>query len=80
MARGFESKSVEQQQAEMMDRRRPSGPRLTPEQMEQQRHRQGLLLSRTRMAQELEASQNPRRRQMLSEAMAELDRQLSSIE
>jgi len=80
MARGFESKSVEQQQAEMIDRRRPAGPHLTPEQQERERKRQGLVLSRTRIARELEASSNPKRSQMLLDAISELDRQLSSLE
>ncbi len=80
MARGFESKSVEQQQAEMLERRQPKGPRVTPEQQERDRKRQGLLLSRSRMAQQLQVADHPQRRQMLEQAIAELDRQLSSLE
>jgi hypothetical protein len=80
MARGFESKSVEQQQAEMMERRHPAGPRLSAEEQERERKRQGLRLSRARLLQELNTSENPRRRQMLQDAIAELDRQLSAFE
>jgi hypothetical protein len=80
MARGFESKSIEQQQAEMMERQRPTGPRLTPEEQERERKRQGLRLSRSRILHELEASENPRRRKMLQDAIAELDRQISIFE
>lgn len=80
MARGFESKSVEQQQAEMQDRRAPSGPRLNPQEQERQRRRQGLLLSRTHLTRQLEAAENPRHRQMLADSIAELDRQLSVSE
>ena len=80
MARGFESKSVEQQQAEMLDRRPASHrPHPTKEQQERDRKRQGLLLSRSHLASQLEASENSRRRQMLAEGIAELDRQLASL-
>jgi predicted PurR-regulated permease PerM len=38
-----------------------------------------LLLSRQRLAQQLKAAANPRHRQMLEQAITELDRQLSSL-
>jgi hypothetical protein len=81
MARGFESKSVEQQQAEMLDRRaqRPS-PRPTPEQQDRDRKRQGLILSRTHLSRQMEAIENPRHRQILADAIAELNRQIASLE
>jgi len=80
MARGWESKSVEQQQSEMPDRGQPTRPPLSPEQRERDRKRQGLLLSRIHLARQLEASENPRHREMLAQGIAELDRQLSSLE
>ena len=80
MARGWESKSVEQQQADMPERGRVAGPPLSPEQRERDRKRQGLLLSRSHLSRQLETAGNPRHRQMLSAAIAELDRQLSSLE
>jgi hypothetical protein len=80
MARGWESKSVEQQQSEMLESQRPNRPPLSPEQHERDRKRQGLLLSRTHLARQLEAAGNERHRQMLAAAIAELDRQLSSLE
>jgi hypothetical protein len=76
MARGWESKSVEQQQAEMAEQRKPARPPLSPEQRERDRKRQGLLLSRKRLMQQLEAATNSRHRQMLAQAIAEVDRQL----
>jgi hypothetical protein len=79
MARGWESKSVEQQQAEMPDRRNPARPPLSPEQQQRDRKREGLVLSRKRLTQQLEAATNPRHRQMLAQAIAELDRQLSLV-
>jgi len=80
MARGWESKSVEQQQAEMPERNKPARPPLSPEQRERDRKRQGLLLSRSHLSHQLEAVENPRHRQMLADAIVELDRQLSSLE
>ena len=80
MARGWESKSIEQQQAEMSEQRQTSRPRLSPAEQERNRKREGLLLSRERLTQQLEAAANPRHRQMLEQAVAELDRQLASFE
>lgn len=80
MARGWESKSVEQQQDAMSERNMPSGPALSPEQRDRDRKRQGLLLSRSHLSRQLEAATNPRHCQMLTDAIAELDRQLSSLE
>jgi len=80
MARGWESKSVEQQQDAMSERSKPARPALSPEQRERDRKRQGLLLSRSHLSRQLEVAPNPRHRQMLTDAIAELDRQLSSLE
>jgi hypothetical protein len=75
MARGWESKSVEQQQEEASSNA-AKGPRLTPEQIAEQRRRRGLELSRNRIAQQLDAATNPRHRQMLEAALKELEKQL----
>jgi hypothetical protein len=80
MARGWESKSVEQQQAEMSERRRAVRAPISPDEQQRNRKRESLLLSRKRLAQQLQAAGNPRHRQMLEQAIAELDRQLSSFE
>ena len=78
MARGFESKSVEEQQAEA--KREPAqNQRLTPEEMEGRRKRDGLLLSRKNIQSQLNSVSNPNHRQMLEKALAELDRQLAEL-
>jgi hypothetical protein len=80
MARGWESKSVEQQQEEMAERRKAPGQEVvSPEQRERERKRQGLLLSRKRLVQQLEVARNPRHLEMLRQALAELEKQLSSF-
>ena len=87
MARGWESKSVEQQQEEMAEQRKSLREKsarasLSPSPKEQKRNRkhEGLLLSRERLTQQLQAASHPRHRRMLEQAIAELDRQLSSFE
>jgi hypothetical protein len=79
MARGWESKSVEQQQEEMSEQRKTARPTISPYEQQRNRKREGLLLSRKRLTQQLQAAGNARHRQMLEQAIAELDRQLSSF-
>jgi len=79
MARGWESKSVEQQQAEKADDAKSAGPRLSPAQQLINRKRDGLLLSRKRLLHQLPTAAHPRHRQMLEQALAEIDKQLASL-
>jgi len=82
MARGWESKSVEQQQEEMSEQRRTARAPISPisaNEQQRNRKREGLLLSRGHLTQQLLAASNPRHRQMLEQAIAELDSQLSSF-
>ena len=80
MARGWESKSVERQQEEMSEQRKTFPAPISPDEQQRNRKREGLLLSRKRLTQQLHATGNPRHRQMLEQAIAELDRQLSSFQ
>ena len=79
MARGWESKSVEQQQEGMAEQRKSVRAKISPDEQQRNRKRAGLLLSRGRLTQQLQAASHPRHRQMLEQAIAELDRQLSSF-
>jgi hypothetical protein len=79
VARGWESKSVEEQQAQAVSPSGPAPPPLTPAQIASQRQRTGLLLSRQRVLQQLEAAQNPRHRQILQSALADLDAHLARL-
>lgn len=80
MARGWESKSVEQQQDERSAETNNRRPRLTPQQQELNRRREGLLLSRKRLVGQLESSVHPAHRHMIEQSLAEIDRQLASFE
>jgi hypothetical protein len=80
MARGWESKSVEAQQAEAEEGRSEPKPRLTPVEVDQLHRLQGLQLCRLHTLHQLEAAQNSRHRDMLRHALAELDRQIQALE
>jgi hypothetical protein len=80
MARGWESKSVEAQQDEVSSgASQPQNRKLTPEELQRDRKKTELLLSRSRVTQQLEAAGNPRYSQMLHTALAELDRQIAEL-
>jgi hypothetical protein len=80
MARGWESKAIEQQQDEASSHSSGSKVRLTPAEQDKQRKRQGLLLSRRCTEQQLEMTQNARHREILLAALAELDAQISRLD
>jgi hypothetical protein len=80
MARGWESKSVEAQIDAAVDHR---GAGLEnspdPETLELIRKKESILLSRTRVVREINSAQNPRYKDLLSKALADLDAQLSNL-
>ena len=79
MARGWESKAVEEQQAEAAGTVDSKRVRLDREQVEKQKRQQGLILSRKRVLQQLQAAQNPNHRKMLEAALGDLDAQLARL-
>jgi len=79
MAKGWESKSVEEQQSEARDAQKSTKPRMTAEQIAQKQSRNGLELSRQRVIQQLQAACNPNHRNMLEKALADLDEQLAKL-
>ena len=80
MARGFESKSVQSQiedrQAAREDRRERGGQ----DEREHNEKKSSLELSRTRVANELRASQSPVHRTALQNALSFLDDELRKLE
>jgi hypothetical protein len=78
MARGWESKSVEDQQA-AAGTKSELKQSLTPEQAIRKNQKEAILLSRRRVLQQLELAQNPRHRQMLETALSALDDQLARM-
>ena len=79
VARGWESKSVEEQQSQAASRHSPAQPPLTSAEIASQRQRQGLMLSRQHVLRQLQAAQNPRHRELLNRALADLDAQLARV-
>jgi hypothetical protein len=80
MARGWESKAVEAQQAEASESAAlPPQPPLSPADKLKLQKREGLLLDRKRVLQQLEGTSNQQYRTMLQNALAELDRRIASL-
>jgi hypothetical protein len=81
MARGWESKSVEAQQDEAKaggEERKIGQP--TPEQLAARRKREGLVMMRKKIEHDLASATNPRHREMLEKALADLQAQLRKSE
>lgn len=80
MARGWESKAVEGQIEERTVRRDARLPKLpSARQLELIRKKEDLLLSRKRVLHDIEAAHNPRYKQILTAALAHLDRELAGL-
>ena len=77
MARGFESKDVEYQQAEA-ERVHQFGRALTSEQRDAQNARGTIELALTRARADLAAARTPAHRRMLMAAIAALEQQLAA--
>ena len=80
MARGWESKSVEAQQAEASETDSKPRVKLSLEEAARSRERENLRLSRQRVSQQLGQTQNPRHRNLLEATLADLDQKLSRFE
>lgn len=79
MARGWESKSVESQQADASETNTPHKRALTPAEMGRLHQREGLMLSRKHIMDQLATAANPRHKQMLESALADLDSKIAAL-
>lgn len=79
MARGWESKSVEAQQAEAGDKSSVPRKKLSLEDAARARDRETIRLSRKRVAQQLESARNPRLQKQLQDALIDLDKKLEAL-
>jgi hypothetical protein len=79
MARGWESKSVEEQIESARTNVDPRRPRLTPEQAETERKRDSLLLQRTRVLRDLDNCRDERYRKTLADGLSYLESQLAVL-
>lgn len=80
MARGWESKSVEDQVAEAEAAKQARAkPQLSDKERTKETERQSLLLSRAQIANRLKLATNPRYRTQLEVALKHLDAQLKDL-
>lgn len=79
MARGFESKSVQDQQDAGAAREPGSKEKVSRDEMERRKQRESLELSRTRIRRELEETRSEGRREQLRAALEHLETQLREI-
>jgi len=78
MARGWESKSVEDQQADAAEKPGPQRVAMTPLEAAREREIESLRLSRENILQQLERARDPRHHRMLEEALAELQHRMDA--
>jgi hypothetical protein len=76
VARGWESKSVEAQQAEASEKPSQRRSPMSVEEAARWREKESLRLSRQRVLEQLQASQNPRHRKLIEDTLADLDEKL----
>ena len=77
MARGWESKAIEDQ---ISAREAEARPALTPAELERRAKREGLLLARSRTASALESAHDERYRALLERTLAHVDSELAALE
>jgi len=81
MARGWDSKAVEDQQAAAeAEKQNRSKPALSDEERARREKRDSLLLARARMLNDRAAASDERYRAMLDGAIAHLEREISELE
>jgi hypothetical protein len=78
MARGWESKSVEEQQAEFT-KGASANEDLSEQAKKKTAERRRLQLARVNVSNQLKLAQNPRYIELLTAELAELDRQISAL-
>ena len=80
MARGWESKSVEDQIAASEDRKAAASTRArTADEIERESRKQGLLLSRAKIVQDIEHARDERHRAALRQALDYIETQINSL-
>lgn len=81
MARGWDSKSVEEQiDATRAEKEARAKPSLTDLERERKKRKEGLLLTRTRIIKDLESARNERYRTLLERNLAHVDSELAKFE
>ena len=79
MARGWESKAVEDQIAASEERKAAAKHARTPDDLQRESRRQGLLLSRAKVAGDLARARDERHREALQRALDFIDTQIKNL-
>ena len=79
MARGWESKAIESQQADAAEKSKQRS-KITPEEAARRREQETLRLSRQNLLTQLERARDPRHRQMLEGAIADLQSKIDRLD
>jgi hypothetical protein len=79
VARGWESKSVESQQAEAGEERTARGKRMSAQEASIFREKENLRLARQRVLEQLKRISNPRHRKLMEDALADLNKKLERL-
>jgi len=79
MARGWESKSVEEQQSEFSQSAADGKKAVSVEETQKAVERHRLKLARANVANQLKVAQNPRYIELLTNELKELDRQIEAL-
>lgn len=80
MARGWESKSIEAQQAQASEKPAKSRPPMSAKEAARAREKGNLHLARQRVWHQLESTGNARHRTLLQAELTDLDQKLSRLE
>ena len=79
MARGWECKSVEEQQAEFSKNSESTNQKVPSEEQAKATERRRLQLARINVSNQLQLAQNPRYIELLTREFEDLDRKISSL-
>lgn len=79
MARGWESKSVEDQMENAREKKKGSSTGHSKP-VHHSRQHENLVLARARLLKDLETTVNPRYRQLLEASLADVDKQIAEID
>jgi hypothetical protein len=79
MARGWESKDVQSQVEDRKIVADHSGKQKSPADLRKETERRGLVLSRTRIMNDLETATHPNHRKSLEAALAHLDQKIAEL-
>jgi len=80
MARGWESKSVDSQMETSQSNKEEAGKkRVSSEVAAAIRKKETLLLARAHLLQQMQLTQHPRRREMLQNALMDLEKQIADL-